>query len=236
VFLDPSSYPPPVVTIASTGPYIPSAPGTFSRITEDVTTIATQLRKADVGKVVDRVNTLLVSVDKTVNDLQMADLRKQVGLIMANLDASTKQLNKIINDPKIDGIVKNASDMVASAKGLVGGEDVKKAAADLPKITGRLNSAVDRVDGLVHGPDLQEILDNVRKTTGSTAVAGEEARRALRTLDEMLLAEQQNIVDAIADLHSVLENAEALTSELKTNPSRIIFGKPPPRIQSGADK
>ena len=58
----------------------------------------------------------------------------------------------------------------------------------------------------------------------------------LRELSTLLSNQSQDIEAIIRGLRQVTENVEALSEDAKDNPSRLLFGDPPPRESKGERK
>src|SRR5436309_3365898 len=81
---------------------------TFSQLTDDITSIVSALRQADVEQIVGHADQLIVSAR-----------------------ASAKRVEGILADPSIDGTVSNLSDTAASAKGVMESDELKGALRDV---------------------------------------------------------------------------------------------------------
>lgn len=112
--------------------------------------------------------------------------------------------------------------------------------ADVEKVVRHVDELL--VDGRKAVNDLQigelrtkvgAVVDSLSTTTGDADRAMVELRRAMRELNGLLSTQRQDIESVIVNLRRVMENAATLTGDLKENPSRAIFGKPPPHRQPG---
>jgi ABC-type transporter Mla subunit MlaD len=139
----------------------------------------------------------------------------------------------VLNNPAIDHTLQNVSEATGSARELLGGQDMKAFAADLPRISARLRSTADRVDQLVNSQQMSKAVDGLSNTTTDADSAMVELRRSLRELNSLLAKQRQDIESVVVNLRRVLENTAALSGDLKDNPSRAIFGQPPPRHRPG---
>lgn len=213
LFMDPAASPPPSIVHQSQVPYIPAANGTLSKIAEDVGSITDSLRKSDLDKVVGHVDHLILTVDQTVQDLRVAELRTQVGVVVANIDGATKRLNELLASKALDATL-----------------------TDLPGVSGHLKNTLGRADTYMHSPAFNDTTDNLAKVTGSASLAATELRRTIRLLNETLASQQESIADVVANLRRISEDLGTLTEDLKQNPSRALFGRPPAPVNPGGNK
>ena len=152
-YVDPNVYKPMTITWTPTCPYIPSAPGTMSQMVSAVERLAAEIEKAQLAKLVDNLNTAVLS------------------------------LNGILNSPEVKRTLEG------------------------------LAAASDKA-----GPAMAEVLKTVR------------------TLNNMLSSQQRNIELLMMSLRKTGENLSAVSEEARNNPSAVLFGNPPPRINPGEKK
>jgi paraquat-inducible protein B len=233
LFADPKENPPIQITWQPEVPYVPSAPNAISQVVASLQSIATGLQRADLEKVIGHVDQLITDTDKTINDLQVATLRTQVGNLVDEVRGSNGRLRQVLENPNVDRTLQNVSDATGGAKELLRGQDVQAFTADLPKISARRRSTAQRIDELANSDQVTKAVDGLSTTTTNAGPAMVELRRSLRELNGMLATQRQDIESVIGNLRRVLENTAALTGDLKQNPSRAVFGEPPPHRRPG---
>ncbi len=215
--------------------YVPSAPGTMTQVVSAVERLANQIEKAEIDKLLTNLNTLVVNVDKGIAELQVPKLREQVLGLVQELRQSNTSVKRILNNPAIDKGISDLAAAIASAKNvLVGGEDKLTAVvADLPAISARLKTSMQRVDEILQGPELKKIITDLAGVTGDVGPAVLQLRKVTRRLDNLMASQQQDIEAILRGLRTITDNAAALSEDAKDNPSRVLFGDPPPRRQPG---
>ncbi len=107
--------------------------------------------------------------------------------------------------------------------------DVKHTLADLPVITDRLKSTLARIDRLIQDKRLDQILTGLATTMNHAGPAAADAPAA-GELRELVAGESDDIRVIVNNLRGVTEGGRDLVDDLKQNPSRLIFGSPPPKI------
>jgi len=192
--------------------YLPSAPSVMSQIAANLEIILNQVRNADIGKTLADARKLVIDSDTAINNLQTKLLREKAVALIDEAQASVQRIHEILDDPK-----------------------VKQAIADLPRITAPLRDALARIDTIVHDPKVQKMIDDLSQTAASAAPSAEELRRVLRTLNLTLDSRKRDLEMIITDLRRTLESSSALMEDAKDNPSRLLFGQPPPHIE-GTDQ
>jgi ABC-type transporter Mla subunit MlaD len=200
--------------------------------------LAAELKAADLTTVIGNISKFFVTADKAVTQLEVAKISEQGVGLLKELRGTNERLKKIIDDPKID---EGLTDLTAAIKGLRGvvdesGAPVTKALKDLPEISTRLKATTKRIDEVLADPKVDQIITGLAKTADNAGPAVVDLRKTLRRLDNLLATQEQDIRAIIGALRKVLENVETLSEDAKDNPSRLLFGEPPPREDRGERK
>lgn len=213
VFLDPEQYPATPPPWKPNDLFMPSAPNTMSQIVSGIESIVDELKKANVGRLVGNIERLIDTTEKSVEDLKVAELREKMIALMDEAKATTVRVKQILDKPEVDETMK-----------------------ELPQIATRARETMDRINQIVHDPKLQETIDALQSTASSAAPAAAELRIVLREVESLIASQRQDLESIVLNLRRVLENTNAITQDAKQNPSRILFGEPPPRINPGDRK
>jgi len=225
---------PLAITWQPEGIVIPASPSVISQITASVETLATHLAQIDFKDTFNMLNNLLTHADDALSGTGLTDLKNSANEMMANANQAATRLRTLLENPAIEKILANVEQISAS---LNSGDPQKKDLAafvsELPAVAKSLRDASGRVDQILADPQTRRILDNLDKTLASTPAAAEDVRQLVRRLNAVIAESQSNIERSLGVLRSVLENADAITSDAKNNPSRLLFGDPPPRTRPG---
>jgi len=237
-YLDPNVYKPMEINWTPEHLYVPSAPGTMAQVTSAVERLASQIEKAEIAKVVENINTLVVDTNKAINQLQVGEINKQVLALGTGLQEAVKRIEKILGNPAIDKGINDLSTAIAGVKEVVTGsqEDVKTALTDLPKITARLSSTAEEIDKIVKSPEIRRTLIGLANTADHAGPAMIGLRKTAQRLDNLLASQQRDIEAVILGLRKTVENITAMSEDASENPSRVLFGSPPPRTNPGDKK
>jgi phospholipid/cholesterol/gamma-HCH transport system substrate-binding protein/paraquat-inducible protein B len=198
-YLDPARYPINTAAPKTEPLFIPSAPGALNQVLDAVTDIATKLQRANLDQVVHHVDSLILHVDQSVQDLQVAELRTKTVAILDQVQSASAKLRQILEDPKLAQVI-----------------------ADLPEISGRVRAVAGRVDELLKNGKLDESAAHLKQT--------------LAEADELLATQSESVRAILTDLRATMANARELTEDVKSNPSRLFFGQPPPHTPYGRSK
>jgi paraquat-inducible protein B len=236
--LDPKTFPPPEIDWTPKALFVPSAPSTMSQVMSTIEELAAELKAADLTTVIGNISKFFVTADKAVTQLEVAKISEQGVGLLKELRATNESLKKVIEDPRIN---QGLDDLTAAIKGLRGvvdesGAPVTKALKDLPEISTRLKATTKRIDEVLADPKVDQIITGLAKTAENAGPAVVDLRKTLRRLDNLLATQEQDIRAIIGALRKVLENVETLSEDAKDNPSRLLFGDPPPREDRGERK
>ena len=195
-YLDPHRYPIHKLPIDTQALYVPSAPGALNQVVDALTDIATKLQQANLDQVVKHADTLLIHMDQSVQDLQLAQLRSKAGTILDQVQSSSTRLQQILNDPKI-----------------------AQALADLPEITGRVRSVATRADELLKNGKLDESATHLRQTLA-------EADRLISVQSDNVRAILDDLRATVANARELTDEVKANPSELLVgqSPARTHYG------------
>ncbi len=233
VFLNPERNPIPDISWKPKHPYIPSAPSTMLAITQGLEDIILSLRKAKITQLVDNSNDTVVALRASLDKVDTKAISDNAVALLSEARESNKKVKAILDNPEIAKTVANFQAMSESLKNLTGSEELFDFAKDLPKITGKLKSTSTRLDELLHDKRLDETLTNVNSTLKGSDQAVLEARRSLKEIGILLATQKEEISSLVSTLKRVAENMSTLTSDVKSNPSRLIFSEPPVKKEPG---
>ena len=217
VFLNPKTYPPQALPWTPRDVVIPNAPSQMTEVVTSVTDILAQVRQADIPKTVDDLRRLVNHTDETITQLNAREIQNKAVALIDEVRGTNKRVHQILDNPGIDPAINSVTE-------------------NLPKISARLRDATAQVDDILKDPKTKEMLANLNDAAASASPAVLDARRILRELDALLSSQSQDLESIVANLRQVLQNTAAVTEEAKTNPSRMIFGQPPPHITPGNSK
>jgi uncharacterized coiled-coil protein SlyX len=171
-YLDPGKNPPLPIDWKPDYPYIPSAPGAFGRIVSSAEDLFTQLEKINFERIANNVELLVVSLDNKVSELPLGMLGTNATGLMNEVRASNSRLQKLLERPEIDSMLKDGSGAMAGLR----------RTAESPELTNslaQLQRTLRRLDQLVAGKenDLALSLDNLRVLTENLKELSENAKR-----------------------------------------------------------
>jgi len=83
---------------------------------------------------------------------------------------------------------------------------------------------------------MKRALAGLADTADNAAPTMISLRKTAVRLENLLASQQRDIEAAIIGLRRTIENISTLSADADENPSRILFGSPPPKITPGEKK
>ena len=144
VYLDPDSYPPLNIDWTPAYPYIPSAPGTITQITQTIEKLTKTIESIDFKEISQDVEQLLESLKTTVKQADIPQLSKDMQNLMVSLDKAVTNTDKLLQS-----------------------KDVKETLANIAQTTEELKRTLKRTDRLIQNREhnIQGILENVERVS-----------------------------------------------------------------------
>ena len=154
--LDPKRFPPLKIDWEPESLYIPSAPGTITQITQAVENLTGTLETIDIKGMTDKVNQILVSTDKAIEDAQIPVIAKDVRELLDALENNSKRLDSILESQEVKQTLKNLSQTL---------ENVNTASRKFNRFSSTQREELDRIleDIRATTENLRELTDTVKR-------------------------------------------------------------------------
>jgi phospholipid/cholesterol/gamma-HCH transport system substrate-binding protein/paraquat-inducible protein B len=207
--LDPDKYPPLPFEWKPRYTYVPSAPSLTSEIIANVQSFLAHLDRTDIQSLASNLNTLVVSLNKKVNEVPAHELGQEALATVRQAQQTLAAIDKVITRPEIAAML------------------------------GNLSKASGRLDGLLADPGLKQTVDNLAQTTERLRklAASGELDRTVRSIDDLaqrlngvVRDNQYDVRVIVQDLRTTADNLRSLSETLKRNPSGVLLGGPPERV------
>jgi len=170
-YIDAERNPPLEVTWTPEHPYIPSAPGTLTKLLTSAEQVFRKLEAVDLELVLTNLNRLLTTTEAEVRRADLAKVTEEAGRLLAEVRQSNEALQGILRNPSWKALPETA---VATI------EDVRRKveSLDLDGVVGRLERTLAAAEGLLAGRegDVAAILSNLRSVTENLRSISEAAR------------------------------------------------------------
>lgn len=210
-YLDPKQNPVPKISWEPDVYYLPSAPSTISRLFENVETVLLDLGKAGIGEIGVKVQDLLDVLERKIDQVDLSEIRGGASSLLAELRTTNEQLQRLLTNPELEGLVKDSSASVKKLRRIL--EDSEE---EIETILGDVSSISTDMKGVVsHLPGTLSRLD-----------------RELRRFDEILADNTSDLTETIGNLREFSRDLKELVANAKKYPAQILFGEPPPPVET----
>jgi paraquat-inducible protein B len=209
-YVDPNLFPAPQLPWTPTELFVPSAPSPMTEVMNGMEKLVAQLNAADIPGLIHHIDGLALDLDHTVNALQIATVRDKAVALIDEIRGSNRHLSNILSSP-----------------------DLKRAEADLPRVTCKLQQSSARIDEILHDKRVEQLLSGLGSAGSNIGPATADVRNLLQELRELVASQDDNIRIIVSNVCALTDNADATIDDLKQNPSRLILGSPPPRTHLG---
>lgn len=145
------------VTWTPENPYIPSAPGTLTKLLTSVEQVFRKLEKVDLAEVLNKLNGLLGTTEAQIRGADLATISTHATGLLRELRESNRQLQGILQDPGLTSLPTNALAVVQELR-------TKLERLDLQRPLDRLDATLVTADRFLAGKesDLAATLANLR--------------------------------------------------------------------------
>ena len=103
-YVDPARYPRLPMTWTPEHLYIPSAPGTLTKLLTSVEQVFRRLEGVDLEQVLTNLNRLLATAENEIRSAQIASISSQATNLLSELRDSNQALQAVLKDPKLKEI------------------------------------------------------------------------------------------------------------------------------------
>jgi ABC-type transporter Mla subunit MlaD len=172
-----------------------------------------------------KLNQVVDAVQDIATKLQRADLEKVIGHVdslIVHADQSVQDLQVAELRSKTAAILDRLQASSTRLQTILDDPKLAQVLSDLPEISGRVKSVAAQADDLMKNGKFDQTATHLRQT--------------LAQADELLAAQSDNVRVIMTDLRATMANAREMSEEVKSNPSRLLFGQPPPRAAYGGSK
>lgn len=166
-FLDPKDNPPERVTWNTQYLYLPSAPSTYTRLTDAISDVLSSLKKVQYEKVFNNIDALAITAKRAIDDSDFPTVGKKLNSALDNLEKTSSsyksmadELSKIIKSGEIENTLTNinkASSRISSI--------TEQADTTLEELATTVSHTNEMISG--YREQISTILDNTESTTSN---------------------------------------------------------------------
>ena len=186
--------------------YIPSAPSTVTTFVNAATEIVDRLHRLDIEGMVNNLNRLLVTADKTLGSLDTARLQARTEQTLGKIDATLDEVQAKKLSQEAQGLLADLRQTNSELKATLASPAFRQLPQDA-------SNALQAMRTLVSDPKLTQSMAHMERTLGR--------------LDRLFGGREADLGTTLENLRQITDNLRDLTEDVKRYPSNVIFGAPP---------
>jgi len=169
-YLDPKRYPQLKIDWEPDYLYIPSAPGTITLITQAIENLTQTIQTIDIKGMADKVDQLLTTTNRVVEDAQVAEVSQDIRKLVASLEKNSKNLNSILESREVEQSLRDLSEAA---------ENLNTASKEFPETVAELNRSLLKLTRFTSSQrqQLDLILEDIRQTSENLRELMDTAKR-----------------------------------------------------------
>lgn len=242
VFVDPELNPVPELPWKPRHIYVPSAPSAISKLADSLSSMVTRLAEVDFNKAAQKLEQIFMALDDIRENIDIDEIRNNIAALAEDIRYYVGRLKGLIDDPRLEQAL---IDMAETASGTLKilkdrGENLGMALETIPRAVVHMEEVAARTEQLLKDERVDQIFEDVSTVAGNAGKTMENAeattvelRRLVRELNRLTLIFSEDLTVITENLRRITEDAEIITGEIRDNPSRLLFGKEPPRLNPG---
>ncbi len=231
-YTDPLRNPPLPISWTPDTPYIPSAPGTFSRIEETIESLSNtmaKIEKVDLALTMDNLNNLIASLTDTVKSLDMANLSREANLFLHEMRESNRKLSMIMG-PDSKSMTEEVSfySILSDARSVIHDVRLGLERMKIDQEDGAMDQLAQTIADMRRASaDMPETLESIRGAAQAVSKSTAGFNRFTRGAYSLLATQNEKIESIMRDLEITSRNLMELSTDAKRYPSFIFFGDKP---------
>ncbi|MGH7900445.1 MAG: MlaD family protein [Thermodesulfobacteriota bacterium] len=156
VQLDPKRFPALQIDWKPDYFYVPSSPGTITLITQAVENLTQEIEAIDIKAIADKVDQLLTTTNKVVEDAQIASVSQDIRRLVASLEDNSKKLDAILESEDVQQSLKDLSEAL---------KNIETSSQEFPKTVAEFNRTLRQINKFTSDQQdqLGLVLDDIRR-------------------------------------------------------------------------
>ena len=163
-----------------------------------------------IGSIVESLASILTRLDES--------------RLIPEISAAAVSIRELMSNERLGTLAEDAETTLQQVQGLV---------ADMAVMADTLQRAGVALDGLAQSVEESDLVLDVQRAAADLGPAARDLADLAARLERLVAANDTEIADAIRSLRRAALQLESLLEEAEANPSRMIFGDPPPRRTPG---
>jgi ABC-type transporter Mla subunit MlaD len=210
--------------------YIPSRKSTMKQFSDTLSQILDNLATINMKEITQNIESLVKTMDQKINDFDMERISSLIVSLLRELENTNKKVNSAIESSKFKRLLDNVEVSFSELRTIVQTAKIpiKRAITDFQKAAGNTK---DITAGLKIrlGPKIDDLSSNLDQLMESLAATS-------KLLENMIWLNSDRIKLIIGNIEITSENLKQMSKDIKKYPGRLLFEKPPEKINTKENK
>lgn len=206
--------------------YIPSRKSTIKHFGDTLHQILDNLADINIKGLTHDIEALVKTLDQRINDFNMKRISHLTVSLLEQLENTSKKLNSAIGSPKVKRFLDDLQVSFSELRTIVEAakipinktiNDFQEAADSTKNITAEIETRLKpKIDGL--SSNLDQMMESLAATS--------------KLLENMVWLNSDKVKLIIGNLETTSENLKQMSKDIKKYPGRLLFEKPPEKINT----
>jgi len=198
-------------------PYIPSSPSTMFAFKKAMDNVFVKLNEIDIQALGDKLIATLSLIQDTLHNADVATLSKEATSLLSELRETNQGIKQIVSSPELAKFPADIGAVAGSARRITASVE-----SQLTPFVQSVQSVAERAHFLAD--NLNDIATNAGGQVEQTVAALNQTAQAL---NRTTLSQQNALAELIQNLRSASAGLDQVVSDLRANPSALLFSTPP---------
>jgi len=204
--------------------YIPSEKSNMKQFGDAINQILENLSAINIKGITQDIEKLLKTMDKKANNFDIANITTLAASLLKELKDTNQKINTAIGSDKVKQLLDDAGSSFSDLRSIIqaaksplkkGINDFQQTAASTKKLTAGLETRLSpKMESLT--ANLDQLMESLAATSG--------------LLENMVWLNSDKIEIIIKNLEMTSENLKQMSKDIKRYPGRLLFEKPPARV------
>ena len=198
-------------------PYIPAAPSTMFTFKKNMDTMFYKLSEVDFPALGEKMNSFLALLQDKIKQVDVDALGKQTTSLLAELRETNQGIQRLVTSPELSTLPADVAATAGSAHRIAAKVEsqMPQFMQSLQTVSARANTLADTLSGIATNSSGQ-VVQTVQALNQTAQAMNRTAQSHQGELDELI----QNLRNASSGLNAII-------SDLRANPSALLFSTPP---------
>ncbi len=204
--------------------YIPSKKSNMKQFGDALNQILDSLASINMKSITQDIETLLKTLDQKANDFDIDNISSLAASLLKELKDTNQKINTAIGSAKVKRFLDDAQTSFAELRTIV-----ETAKTPLNKAINDFQKAADSTKNMAAGletrlsPRIDSLSSNLDRLTKSLAATS-------GLLENMVWLNSDKIGLIIENIETTSENLKQMSKDIRRYPGRLLFEKPPEKI------